>query len=163
MDQFTFGILLGRRRYYFSAAHFVVGEDYAETIHGHNFPIEVELYGHLDDKAMVVDFLELQPIIEEAIEEWDHKILLPGRALEITFEKENLMWTYRGKKYSLPKSDVVILPVDNVTVEELARLFNEKLAVSLRKIPNLKLLRTKLGEYEWQMASHTIELSSKSI
>ncbi|MFX0091313.1 MAG: 6-pyruvoyl tetrahydropterin synthase family protein [Candidatus Hodarchaeota archaeon] len=159
MEQSSFGVLIGKKRYNFSAAHFVVGENYVETIHGHNFPVEVELYGELDDKAMVIDFLKFEPVIENAIEEWDHKILLPGQTLDLIPEKENIKWSYRGKKYSLPKNDVVILPVSNVTVEELARLFNKKLARFLKDIPNLKVLRTNLGEYEWQMATHIIKFS----
>lgn len=162
MKEFPFGVLIGRNRYNFSSAHFVVGEDYVETIHGHNFPIEIEIYGDLDDKAMVVDFLKVEPIIEKLIEDWDHKILLPGKTLTIIPDKENVRWSYRDKKYSLPREDVMILPVENVTVEELARLFSEKLATELEHITNLKTIKIKLGEYEWQMATYINELRNKS-
>jgi len=142
-----------------SSAHFVVGEGYSEAIHGHNFAIEVEVFGEQDDKLMVVDFFKLRPLVEEIIGEWDHHTLLPGENPNIEIEeKGDEIWIrFAGKEYLLPKVDVRILPTPNITVEELARLLTVRLAEHLSQ-NNVKRIRCSVSEYMGQGASYELEL-----
>lgn len=140
-----------------SSAHFVVGEGYSEAIHGHNFNIEVEIFGEQDDQLMVVDFFKLRPLVEGLLSEWDHHTLIPGKNPNIQLEEKNdgLWIRFAGKEYILPKEDVCILPTPNITVEELARLLTVRLAEQLPQ-NNINRIRCSVSEYIGQGASFEI-------
>jgi 6-pyruvoyltetrahydropterin/6-carboxytetrahydropterin synthase len=66
----------------FSAAHRLMGSGgKCESIHGHNFKVELEVQGHgLDDTGMVVDFGVLKKILNRILDDLDHTDLndVPG-------------------------------------------------------------------------------------
>jgi len=144
-----------------SAAHFVVGEGYSEAIHGHNFAIEVEVFGEQNEELMVVDFFKLRPLVEEILGEWDHRTLIPGANPNIEIEeKGDEVWIrFSGKEYALPKVDVCILPTPNITVEEMARILTVRVAERLTQ-KNIKRIRCSVFEYMGQGASFTLETGS---
>ena len=49
----------------FSAAHFVTFEQTAETLHGHNYGVRVEVVGELNEESYVLDFVALNNITRE--------------------------------------------------------------------------------------------------
>lgn len=146
-----------------SSAHFVVGEGYSEAIHGHNFAIEVEVFGEQNEELMVIDFFKLSPIVKEVLGEWDHRTLIPGENPNIKIkEKEDEVWIrFSGKEYVLPKVDVCILPTTNITIEELARLLAVRLAKRIAQ-KNVNQIRCSVSEYLGQGASFTLEIGSPS-
>lgn len=144
-----------------SSAHFVVGEGYSEAVHGHNFAIEVEVFGEQNEELMVVDFFKLHPLVVNILAEWDHRTLIPGKNPNIKIEeKGDEVWIrFAGKEYALPKEDICILPTPNITVEELARLLAIRVTEQLTQ-PNIKRIRCSVSEYMGQGASFTLELKS---
>jgi 6-pyruvoyltetrahydropterin/6-carboxytetrahydropterin synthase len=68
----------------FSAAHTLMVGGKSETLHGHNFTVEVTLSSErLDDEGLVVDFRVLKGWTDEILEELDHRFLN-----ELTFFKD---------------------------------------------------------------------------
>jgi len=61
----------------FSAAHRLAGSGgKCESLHGHNFKVELKVQGReLDDSGMVVDFGILKKILNVVLEGLDHKDL----------------------------------------------------------------------------------------
>ncbi|MBN2721122.1 MAG: 6-carboxytetrahydropterin synthase QueD [Proteobacteria bacterium] len=61
----------------FSAAHRLVGSGgKCESLHGHNFRVDLEVEGEeLGDAGMVVDFGKLKGVLREVLEELDHRDL----------------------------------------------------------------------------------------
>lgn len=61
----------------FSAAHRLVGSGgKCESLHGHNFRVELEVEGReLDDTGMVVDFGVLKGVLKQVLKELDHRDL----------------------------------------------------------------------------------------
>ncbi len=60
----------------FSAAHTLMIGGKNETLHGHNFTVEVTLSSErLDDEGLVVDFRVLKGWTDEILEELDHTFL----------------------------------------------------------------------------------------
>ena len=156
-----FRVIQGFPLFRISSAHFVVGEDYSEAIHGHNFAIQVEVFGEQNEELMVVDFFKLQPCVEEILGEWDHRTLVPGENPNIEIEeKGDAVWIrFAGKEYALPKVDVCILPTPNITVEELARLLTIRLVKKLAQ-KNIKRVQCSVFEYMGQGASFMLEVGS---
>lgn len=61
----------------FSAAHYLRGyKGRCETLHGHNFRVQVEAKSQkLNELGMVIDFKELRDVLNGVIKELDHKNL----------------------------------------------------------------------------------------
>jgi 6-pyruvoyltetrahydropterin/6-carboxytetrahydropterin synthase len=60
----------------FSAAHTLMIGGKSETLHGHNFTVEVTLSSEkLDDEGLVVDFRVLKGWTDEILEKLDHTFL----------------------------------------------------------------------------------------
>ena len=61
----------------FSAAHRLVGSGgKCESLHGHNFGVELEVEGRkLDDTGMMIDFGVLKGILNSVLESLDHSDL----------------------------------------------------------------------------------------
>lgn len=62
---------------YISAAHQLKGyKGKCENIHGHNWKVEVSVYGHkLNDIGILIDFHDLKDMLKTVLQEFDHKNL----------------------------------------------------------------------------------------
>ncbi len=151
----SYRLVQGNLSFKFAAAHFVLGETGCERLHGHNYLVEVQVYGEQDEKKnLVIDFLELKPFVRQFVEELDHMILLPNdNPLLKIVKKENeyfVDFEPKNKKYIFPVSDVVLLPIKNTTVEEFARLLSDKLYPLFDKHKNLTEIEVGVFEYKGQ-------------
>ena len=127
----TYLLRLGKEDFKFSAAHFTVfGDDEAEALHGHNYRVEVELSGpEVDGLEFLVPVAAVKRDIRSRCAEFDEKVLLPAHCphLELV-QGETVTAVFAPRRYEFPPSEVVLLPVANVTVEALARLLWQRLA-----------------------------------
>ncbi len=154
----TYCLKLGKEDFKFSAAHFTVfGEDEAEALHGHNYRVSVELAGpNVDDLEFLVPVAAAKREIRSQCAELDEKVLLPAECphLELV-QGEAVTATFGQRQYEFPSSEVVLLPVANVTVEALARLLWQRLADrwgSLRD--RVETLEVTVAETRGQGASY---------
>jgi len=151
----SYRLVQGELSFKFAAAHFVLGDTGCERLHGHNYLVEVQIYGEQDEaKNLVIDFLELKPFVRKFVEELDHKILLPteNSHLQITKKKNELFVNFKpkNKNYIFPVSDVCLLPIKNTTVEEFARLLSSKLIPLFKKYNNIDAIEVGVFEYKGQ-------------
>ncbi len=151
----SYRLIQGNLSFKFAAAHFVLGETGCERLHGHNYLVEVQIFGEQNpQKDLVVDFLELKPFVRQYVEEFDHKILLPTENpnLQITEENNELFVIFvpKNKQYIFPKSDVCLIPIKNTTVEEFARLLAERLQGLFDRYSNIEAIEVGVFEYKGQ-------------
>lgn len=127
----TFSLRLAKEDFKFSAAHFTVFSDSeAEPLHGHNYRVTVELSGSgLDDLDFLVPAAAAKRDIRAECAALDEKILLPAKCphLGLTDHGETMAAVFDSRRYEFPSSEVVLLPVANVTVEALARFLWQRL------------------------------------
>jgi 6-pyruvoyltetrahydropterin/6-carboxytetrahydropterin synthase len=69
--------------YTFEAAHFLpkVHDGHkCRRLHGHNYRVDVSVTGGLDERGFVLDYAELDGIVQPIIDELDHRCLndIPG-------------------------------------------------------------------------------------
>lgn len=139
----------------FSSAHFVVGEKFIETLHGHNYKILINIYGNQDEENMILNFYDIKKVLKPIVDKLDHKILIPkyNKQLEITVSGEQVIVKVPkyDKEYEFPKSDVIMLPISNTTVEEISRYLAEKLMWNKEiKKENIDQVTVTVFEYEGQ-------------
>ena len=124
-------IELQKQAFKFSAAHFLIFPDgSAERLHGHNYRVAVEIDGALSRHGLVIDFKAVKPVIRELVDELDEHWLVPGRHPELRAVRDghgSTEVTYRERVYRAPDADVIILPVNNMSAENLATWIGREL------------------------------------
>ena len=122
-----------------ASAHMLTRHDKCARLHGHNYLVEIEVEGELNEKNMVVDFGEIKSKIAPILKDLDHRILIPLESPHFvieTNEKETKVKTSEGKFYRFPSEDVVLLPLKSTTVEILSKYVHNL----IKEIyPNLKI------------------------
>ena len=115
----------------FSCAHFLIFPDGSkERLHGHNYHVDAEIEGELTDRGLVIDFILVKPVIRALCDSLDEHWILPGEhpELEIVSRDDgHTEVTYRACRYLVPSEEVVILPVNNTSAENLATWIGREL------------------------------------
>ncbi len=156
----SYVIHLQKESFKFSCSHFtILSAKNAEHLHGHNYQVRVSLkISDLDSKlGFAFDFNEVKPLIKSLCDEVDEKILLPKSSPYVSVSKDNTQYqvAFGQRKYSLPIEDVIVLPVVNVTSEELARWFCQELIQRFKQIPKVQKIRVTVEETRGQSVSYT--------
>lgn len=94
-----------------------------EPLHGHNYRVQVKGEAPELEGDMVFDFLDIKPIVREVCDSLDHKLLIPkdNKHLKIYTDKKNYVIETPDESYfSIPMSDVLLLPILNTSAERIA-------------------------------------------
>jgi len=130
-----FRIRLAKEDFKFSAAHFTLFPGgRAELLHGHNYRVRLELAGpELSEIGLLFDVSVVKRVIRERCAALDEHTLIPARAetLDVKIEDGSVEVRFRDRRYRFPEKDVVLLPLSNVSIELLARLLWEEVAVAV--------------------------------
>jgi len=113
-----------------ASAHMLTRHDKCARLHGHNYDVEVEIEGELDQNNMIIDFAVFKAEVGKILKELDHKILVPTKNHDFKIdidEKQVSVLTCEGKFYRFPREDVVLLPLESTTVELLSKYVHNKI------------------------------------
>lgn len=158
----THRITLERNTLRFAAAHFTTFGGECEPLHGHNYDVFVEIEGGLTGDSWVFDFSEAKRIVAAICKELDHRFLLPLDDAVLTIDERESEYEIRfaERRYVIPKSDVVGLPIDNSTAERLAEWLNGRLRDELaaRGVPNVRRVTVGVEEAPGQAGWYATEL-----
>ncbi len=151
----AYRIELEKENFKFSSSHFTIfGAGRAERLHGHNYYASCEiLLDDLDPRlGLAFDFNLVKPMIREITASLDEFVLVPERSpyLEIEATPPSVRVKFGAKEYVFPQEDTRLLPLVNVTSEELARYIGERFVERLRGHPEAaRLVReVRLGVQE---------------
>ncbi len=127
-----YSIKVYKQYFNFACSHFMIFDDGSrEPLHGHNYRVQVKGDAlELGKSDMVFDFLDIKPIVREVCDSLDHKLILPkeNHQLKIFEEDKNYnIQTPDGSHFSIPKQDVLLLPIENTSSERIAIYLNEKI------------------------------------
>jgi 6-pyruvoyltetrahydropterin/6-carboxytetrahydropterin synthase len=113
-----------KENFKFSAAHFLIFPDgSAERLHGHNYRVFVEVDAALSRHGLVIDFKRVKPLVRQMVDELDEHWLVPGlhEVLRVASLPDGRVEVrYGDRRYAVPASDVLVLPINNVSAENLA-------------------------------------------
>lgn len=114
----------------FSAGHFTIfSANHREKMHGHNYNVYGEITAEINDNGMTFDYAIYKKKLLELCKKLNGFFLLPAHSPYFRIEEKGDYYYghFHQEQIPFPKSDVLILPVKNVTIEELARWFVEQL------------------------------------
>jgi 6-pyruvoyltetrahydropterin/6-carboxytetrahydropterin synthase len=141
----------------FAAAHFCTFEGECEPLHGHNYDVSVDVEGELTGDGWVIDFTVLKAMTRALCQELDHKFLLQRDSDQLEIDEDTEAWRVRfgERSWLFPRSDVIALPVENSTAEQLARWFASRLGDQLkdRRATNVTSVGVTIEEMPGQSAS----------
>ena len=122
----------------FSAGHFTIfSESERENLHGHNFSVYVMFEAEVMENGIAFNYGIYKKIILNLCQLLDEVVLLPLKSpyLRIEESDEYIYAFFNCGKEKIPflRRDVKLLPMRNITVEELAHWFLQKLIVNVEK------------------------------
>ena len=124
-------IELSKEYFKFSAAHFLIFPDCtSERLHGHNYRVQCEVEARLTRFGLVLDFKEIKPVVLALCDELDEHWLVPGEHPVLTHAQrpDGVTEVRYGKLYyAAPTCDVIVLPINNTSSENLATWFGREL------------------------------------
>jgi 6-pyruvoyltetrahydropterin/6-carboxytetrahydropterin synthase len=137
MSQRSNRVYIKKEALKFSAAHMTVFADGTkEPLHGHNYTTEVVFdIPALPLQKGLISFSELKKEIKTICDQWDETVLLAQNCPFFNIVKqsdEELEFVLCQKRYVLPREEVVLLPLDNITSESLAQEFCRRLATAFK-------------------------------
>jgi 6-pyruvoyl tetrahydropterin synthase/QueD family protein len=120
----AFSIRVYKQYFNFASSHFMLFKDGTrEPLHGHNYRVQVKGNAPTLDDDMVFDFLNIKPIVRKICDSLDHKLLIPKDHPAIIIEdrqKNYNIVTPDESVFSIPKTDVLLLPIENTSAERIA-------------------------------------------
>lgn len=110
----------------FSIGHFTVfSRDTRENLHGHNYHVYVSITTLIDDDGLSFNYRLYKEKFRELCKKIDETVVLAGHCKHLKFsenEKYHIV-TFNNEEMLFLKRDATILPIANVTVEELSNWF----------------------------------------
>lgn len=120
----AFSIRVYKQYFNFASSHFMLFKDGTrEPLHGHNYRVQVKGNAPELSDDMVFDFLNIKPIVRKICDSLDHKLMIPKNHPQIIIEdreKNYNIITPDESVFSIPKTDVLLLPIENTSAERIA-------------------------------------------
>jgi 6-pyruvoyltetrahydropterin/6-carboxytetrahydropterin synthase len=158
-------ISIARSQYKFSCAHMTVFPDGTkERLHGHNYQVAIALDVERIDLPAMIPFASIKAALGELCSAWKEYVLLATANPHFKVVRDDaaeIEFTLCGDRYVLPRGDVKLLPIDNISVESLAAHVAELLLARLRPAldpSNVRALEVTIEESPGQGASCTLAL-----
>jgi len=140
---------------HFSCAHFTLfSATEREDLHGHNFQIGCEVETRVGSDGLCFDYNIVKNALKALCAEIDEQMLLPANSPWLTIERTDdmVLALFNGERIPFLPRDVTVLPLRNITVEELASWALQRIlsAPTMADLPISKLLvRVASGNDQW--------------
>ena len=127
----TVTIRLAKENMKFSAGHFTLfSASERERLHGHNFRVEADIEARMLGNGMCFDYGIYKDRIVALCRELNEWTILPTRSpyLRIEEDGDQVFAHFAGRRIPFLREDVLLLPIENATLEEFAGWFLGRLA-----------------------------------
>lgn len=144
---------------HFSAAHFTIfSATNRERLHGHNWRIAVEILCEMGSDGLCFDYAIYKKILKDLCAQYDEYTLIANDSphLEITEDDAFFFIKHNNITQPLLKTDTILMPVKNITIESLAQYFLEQMTADKQHLEALKIhgfeMRVSSGPNQWGIA-----------
>lgn len=151
----------------FSSGHFMVFSDIKrESMHGHDYQVDVKFRCAIEHNGMAFDCRDYKEKLQKLCQKLDYRFILPTQSDYLRIEDSETHWIAHvcGKTISFLKEDAVVLPISNVTLEDLSYWFLQQLMQNPAEVKANKILgitlrvsngRGQAGTSAWEEISLT--------
>ncbi len=116
-------LYIDKERHKFSAAHFTIfNATERERLHGHNYSVSAKIVAPLGDNGFSADYNVYKSRLGVLCEALDEYMLLAADSpfQQIAEEGGEYIVEFGGETMRFLRGDTLVLPIRNVTVEELS-------------------------------------------
>ena len=147
----------------FSAGHFTIfSATQREKMHGHNYTVHAAITTSIENAGLSFDYRFYKNKIYLLCRELNGLFLLPEHSehLKITPLENSYHLLFANEEFVLPMADVRILPLVNITVEELSQWFIDKLVENKEELieNHIKAITIKVFSSPGQCGSACVTL-----
>jgi 6-pyruvoyltetrahydropterin/6-carboxytetrahydropterin synthase len=117
-------------KFKFSAGHFTIfSATEREPLHGHNYTVEVMLTAEMQEPGITFDYRDVAEKLTQLCRQLSLQCLMPEKSpyLQITEDDQHYQITFNHESMWLLKSDVILMPLENITIETLSQWFVDQL------------------------------------
>lgn len=157
-------IVIAREQYKVSCAHMTVFPDGTkERLHGHNYTIAVALDVASVAFADMIAFAPIKAALADLCARWKEHVLVATENPFFALTRDDgseYEFTLCGARYVLPRTDVLPLPLDNISVETLSAYIATHLVTTLATVisPNATSLEVRVEESPGQGAVTVVDV-----
>ncbi|MDG2277677.1 MAG: 6-carboxytetrahydropterin synthase [Pseudomonadales bacterium] len=152
-------IEISKEYLHFAAAHFTIfSATERENLHGHNFHVALDATAKIQPDGLTFDYNILKDALKELCDSLDELVLMPASSPHIKIDSDD-RYTYvlfADERIPFLQRDLKLLPVRNISVEELAHYLLERLTVHpdiLRQDITTLVLKCASGAGQWASAT----------
>lgn len=143
----------------FSAGHTTIfSATDREPLHGHMYNVYLALTTWVEENGMTFDYRYYKERIHKLCKHLNQTFLMPLHSpfLEYGEDEDYYYFTFNHKKMSFLKEDVTLMPLTNITVEELSRWFVNELILERVELDTHRIdkIVVKVFSAPGQSASH---------
>ncbi|TAL59072.1 MAG: 6-pyruvoyl tetrahydrobiopterin synthase [Legionella sp.] len=143
----------------FSAGHTTIfSATEREPLHGHMYTVYLALTTWVEENGMTFDYRYYKERIHLLCREVNQIFLMPEFSpfLQYSEDENYLYFTFNHKKIPFLREDVRLMPMTNITVEELSRWFVNELTKDEEELKKHRIekLVVKVFSAPGQSASH---------
>ena len=152
----------------FAASHMTVFPDGTkESLHGHQYQPTLTITVREASFESMIPFSRFKEAMKKIANLWDEKVLIASENphfKKVRRSRKEFEFKLCGKRYVLPSEEVVLLKVDNITCEQLARAYFEFLRSELEdefEASNVLSISVYIEESPGQGAAYTYVRSGR--
>jgi len=131
----------------FSAGHFTIfSSEIRENLHGHNYNVYAAFKTIIEDEGLTFDYRFYKNKMRKICETLDETTIIPGacKFLKIEEDGDYTNLYFNKEKIIFCKRDITILPITNVTVEELSNWILDQVLADREELDLNKIQKVKI-------------------
>lgn len=131
----------------FSAGHFTIfSKTIRENLHGHNYNLYAAFTTEINDEGLSFDYRFYKEKLYQLCQNLDETVILPGNSKYLSFDERRDYYhvNFNQEIMIFLKRDVTILPIFNVTVEELSNWFLQQILADKKELTVNKIMDVKV-------------------
>jgi 6-pyruvoyltetrahydropterin/6-carboxytetrahydropterin synthase len=150
----------------FSAGHFMLfSGTHRETMHGHDYQVGVAFDCTVGNNGMSFDVRDYKERLRTVIQTLDYRFILPNHSPFLKLKEQNEKWlaTMGAETFSFYKKDVIVLPITNVTLEDLSNWFLQQLTHNQQELRAHTIHAIRVTIYNGRSESGSTAWDEKSV
>lgn len=144
---------------HFSVAHFTIfSATSRERLHGHNFRIAARITGEVDDNGLCFDYAIYKKILQKLCARYDEYTLIAEKSPHLQISEDGDFYNVIHNRITMPllKAETLLLPIRNVTIEEMSHYLLYEVLGDYQLVDELKItkfeMRVSSGPDQWGVA-----------
>jgi len=159
MTRYLTTIELQKESMKFAAGHTTIfSATEREPLHGHLYSVYLALSNWVEENGMTFDYRYYKERMHQLCRHLNQTFLMPQYSPFLQYAEDDTYYyfTFNHKKIPFLKEDVTILPLTNITVEELSRWFVNELIKNEDELERHRIeqVTVKVFSAPGQSASH---------